>query len=313
LLNFFKKRLPTKNDHCCAFTWNDKGIGFVYATNQPEIEIKVCDYFPIETEKSARDILSKLYFQYDLTTVMCSWVLMPEQYKLLQIDDLDVPDNELKLAARWRVKDLLDFPHQEAAIDVFRVPGHGPGKHRKLLYAVAAKKIFLQKRLEILHALNFQISCVDVDILAIRNLMNMNAKENTNMAFLCLHAKEIQLLLAHNKNLYVIYRKEYEYDDLNNMDFFNIIALEIQRTYDYFTAQMGFSQPTLLMLSPTIVSCDELLSRLQEFFGNTVIQFDVNKIALYPKGMLSQKTQAKTLEAIGGVLCFNEGADVATN
>ena len=60
-------------------------------------------------------------------------------YSLVQLEAPELEPEELREAMRWRVKDLIDFPVEEAVIDVFGLPASRRPGAPELVYAVVAK------------------------------------------------------------------------------------------------------------------------------------------------------------------------------
>lgn len=48
--------------------------------------------------------------------------LQHSAYSLVQVEAPELSDEELREAMRWRVRDLIDFPIEQAVIDVFHLP-----------------------------------------------------------------------------------------------------------------------------------------------------------------------------------------------
>jgi hypothetical protein len=63
--------------------------------------------------------------RFDLLGASCRVVLAPGQYQLLLMDALEVPEEEMAKAIRWRLKGLVEYPINDIALDVFIVPPHG--------------------------------------------------------------------------------------------------------------------------------------------------------------------------------------------
>ncbi len=69
------------------------------------------------------------------------------EYQILTLDAPNVPQEELKTAVRWRLKDMLDFPAADATVDVIDIPAdkNGPGRSQSL-FAVAARNNAVAQR-----------------------------------------------------------------------------------------------------------------------------------------------------------------------
>jgi hypothetical protein len=67
-------------------------------------------------------------------------VLDVADYQLLLVESPDVLAAELKAAVRWRLKDIIDFPLEDAVVDVFGIPEPVRRTGAKMMYAIAAKR-----------------------------------------------------------------------------------------------------------------------------------------------------------------------------
>ena len=82
--------------------------------------LQSCHY--IETDQPAEQLrqLGRYVRDHALKRRSCIVVLDESSYNLIQMDAPPVQDDELVAALRWSVKDLIDYPIDDAVIDVFR-------------------------------------------------------------------------------------------------------------------------------------------------------------------------------------------------
>ncbi len=95
-----------------------------------------CRSAAFESEKSAPRVLSRLVKECELEGKLCNFVLSPQDYNLLLVEAPNVQSSELRAAARWKVKDLLDGKPEDMAIDLFHVPSEAY-RGREMVYVVA--------------------------------------------------------------------------------------------------------------------------------------------------------------------------------
>jgi MSHA biogenesis protein MshI len=55
-------------------------------------------------------------------TLRTNLLLNPNDYQILPIEAPDVAPEERASATRWRIKDMLDFPAEEACVDCLLIP-----------------------------------------------------------------------------------------------------------------------------------------------------------------------------------------------
>ncbi|MBP9800751.1 MAG: hypothetical protein KBD39_11630, partial [Sterolibacterium sp.] len=71
------------------------------------------------------DVTAILAYQakaLELKSCSCTLLLNPGQYQMLQIELPAVPDEEVKDAVRWSIKDMVDFPAELMSLDVAEIP-----------------------------------------------------------------------------------------------------------------------------------------------------------------------------------------------
>ena len=90
--------------------------------------VTVCEFRPWIDGEDRGKALGRLAGEYGLKRSRCTTALDPGEYNLLLTEAPEVPDEELRAAIRWRIKDIVDFPIQNATIEVFdRLGGRPPG------------------------------------------------------------------------------------------------------------------------------------------------------------------------------------------
>ena len=114
-------------------------------------------------------------------------MLRPEQYQLLQINSPPVAPEELRAAARYQIRDMLDVHIDDVTLDVFKV-GDGQQKVNEQLFVVAAANAVIRQVLDLGDALNWSVRVIDIQEMAQRNLQTAATKltGQTNRAEACL-------------------------------------------------------------------------------------------------------------------------------
>lgn len=101
-------------------------------------------------------------------------LLDPAHYQILKVDTPSVPQDELKAAARWQIKELVDVDPAELTLDVMHVGGDVDRPHRQT-FVVAARNRAIQSLCGQIGAAGAQPQIVDVWETALRNLVNHQA------------------------------------------------------------------------------------------------------------------------------------------
>ena len=108
-------------------------------------------------------------------------MLRPEQYQLLQIDTPPVAPEELRSAARYQIREMLDVHIDDVTLDVMKV-GDGQQKGAQNLFVVAATNAVIRQALDLGDALHWSISVIDIQETAQRNLQTALAQQAGNLA-----------------------------------------------------------------------------------------------------------------------------------
>ena len=117
-------------------------------------------------------------------------MLRPEQYQLLQIDTPPVAPEELRAAARYQIRDMLDVHIDDVTLDVMKV-GDGQQKSNEHLFVVAAANAGIRQALDLGDALHWTIRVIDIQEMAQRNLQSALSKQSGQMG-----RAEASLMLA---------------------------------------------------------------------------------------------------------------------
>lgn len=184
--------------------------------------------------------------------VRCLHLLRPDECQWLQTDAPAVPPEELAAAVRWRIKDLLEGPPDAATVDVLPVPA--PARQ---LYAVAARNDLVGARMERFREAGLALAVIDVPETAQRNLAALVEPAGRGVALLAFHGAVGILTFSAGGELY--YARRIERGGAQADD--ERIALEVQRSLDYFERQFGPVALAKLVVAGPAPGLPELLAR----------------------------------------------------
>ena len=131
------------------------GIAVAHIVNNPKtgLSLKRCEFIDTTGKGDKAQVLSKKIAEFDLEGIKCNWVLQPANYSLLLIEAPNVPDEEMREAVRWKIKDLISVPVESVVIDVFHLPDDGTRSGKKMIYVVAAEKANVQEKVNLVKGL----------------------------------------------------------------------------------------------------------------------------------------------------------------
>ncbi len=230
------------------------------------------------TESCGRDQrverLSNWINRLGLQKSPCHLVLTPDSYQVLQVEKPAVPDDELRDAARWRVRDMLDYPLDEAVIDCFAIPSDALRGRQAQLSVVCARKNVLQDLVGLVEAAGLRLRSIDITELALRNLLALRGEDNTMQCVLLLTAEGGLILLLKQGSVYLSRKLEKGRFRMGpGMDpdvARQMIALEVQRSFDYLESQLAQVPPNTIHMA-TDFQETELARGLASDLGITIV------------------------------------------
>lgn len=248
----------------------------------------------------------------------CTWVLSPQDYQLLQIDTLNVPDEELAAAARWKVKDLIQWPLTQTTIDVFKVPPHGPGLRRQKLYVVASITQVIQQYVVLTQRVGLEMVAIDIFELAMRNLAQLSGFVKQGVCMLFVQAARCDIVMIRDASLFFSRHttKQIIDDPLSqktqapvslNAEQKEHLCLQVRRAFDYFLAQIDQNTPDTLCVVD-LIQDDSLLAYLQ-----THLDLRVQSLGFPNEFTAKQTIDPLALAAIGGSLRWSLMYDETTS
>lgn len=180
-----------------AFVRARAGADGVFALQQIGIERQGAD--------SKEDFVRRLQ-ALGLKGLAAHSMLRPEQYQLLQIDAPPVAPEELRAAARFQIREMVNVHIDDITLDVMQV-GDGQQKGPNNLFVVAAKNEVVREVIALGDALNWEISVIDIQETAQRNLQSALARqdgrlERADAALLITDELQAVLTISANEELF---------------------------------------------------------------------------------------------------------------
>ncbi|WP_147306601.1 MULTISPECIES: type IV pilus biogenesis protein PilM [unclassified Wenzhouxiangella] len=235
-------------------------------------------------------------------------VLADGQYELLLVDAPRVEPSELRAAVRWKVRNLIDFHIDDAVIDVFEIPGQSNRPQgQAMMYAVAARSRELREYIDLIERSDLNLSVIDITEMALRNLAAQLEADVRGVAMLYLDENHGILTITRQGDLYLSRRLETGTSQLFDRPeaSFDQIALEVQRSLDYYDSHYG--QPPLAALSilPGFASHEALVESLSERLNFDVTGYRAEDVVT-SEVELPNEYLAELLIALGGALRHEE-------
>jgi MSHA biogenesis protein MshI len=238
----------------------------------------------------------------------CTTLLSPGSYQFLQTEAPDVPREEMREALRWQIKDMVDFPVDQATLDVLEIP-QSAGGGRRMVYVVISRNDQLTPLITHFRQADVGLAAIDIPEMAQRNLASLCETGDRGLALLSFDDHGGLLTFTANGELYMVRRVEVSLKQLTNADdnrrqqLLDRIGLELQRSLDNFDRQFSSIPINRLLLAPgphTAV----LQSFLGDYLGMTVETMDLAAVLDISAvvGLDAPERQAQCLATIGVAL-----------
>jgi MSHA biogenesis protein MshI len=275
--------------------------------------VTVASFFP---GAPGLDALEKAGKELQSANYRCTTVLGGGDYQFMSVEAPNVPRAELKTAMRWRLKDILDFPVDEATYDVIDIPldPNAAVRPQQSIFAIAARNSVIQARQKLFVQSKIRLRTIDVPEMAQRNVSAMLEPDGRGIAMLSFNEDGGLLTVSWRGELYLSRRIDVTLAQLLDAELerrnqsFDKITLELQRSLDNFERQFSFISVAKLVLAPSGAA------GLQDYLGSNlytrVETLDLGQV-LDLEGMpelADPARQQRFFVAIGAALRVEEAA-----
>ena len=197
-----------------VLSWFDQTLAYVRAATRVSGHFEVTGF---GVERQGADNLGD--FARRLETIglkgcQARVMLRPQQYQWLQIEAPGVAPEELRSAARYQIRDMLEVHIDDITLDVMRVgDGQSKGKGAQHLFVVAASNAVLRGATDLGEMMRWNMPVVDVQETAQRNLQNALAAgdgkpERANAALVLVDEAQAVLTICANDEIFYTRRLE---------------------------------------------------------------------------------------------------------
>lgn len=302
----------------CINLWPDRiDVSHVVTAGRDRPEIKRCDTY----RKVGGEVATLVRLRKDLhlDRYRCTTLLKSNDYQIIQVEAPNVLPNELKTAVRWRIKDMIDFPVNDAAVDSVSIPGTeaAAGRPAQML-AVTARNQVIAAVVKPFNDADIPLEIIDVPEFAQRNIARCLEQEGRGVALLSLDERGGLLTFTSGGELFQHRRidvtlaslrgdglgeKEGEDVKLELEGPYERLAVELQRSLDHFDRQFPRVAVAKLVVTP-IPGADKLRGYLGSRLDLPVELLYLSELMDFPDivELHEPARQAQCLQLIGGAL-----------
>jgi MSHA biogenesis protein MshI len=218
--------------------------------------VMLASFFP---GQAGADALGKAAKELHAADFRCTTVLGGGDYQIMTVEAPKVPPEERKAALRFRLKDILDFPVDDATFDLVEIPldPNATVRPQQSVFAVAARNGVVKARQAMFQQAKVDLGTIDIPEMAQRNVSSLIEAEGRGVAMLSFGEDGGLLTVSWRGELYLSRRIEVTLAQLLDADHerkhqaFDKITLELQRSLDHFERQFSFISVARLVLAPS--------------------------------------------------------------
>lgn len=264
---------------------------------------------PLVSAGDRLQVLDRLIRQHQLQKSCCVNVLTSNLHQLVQVDMAALSAEERRDAARWQIRDRIDYPADEAVIDLFEIAPFSSEK-KPLTYVVSAQEKVLRQQVQLFRDCDLKLEAIDIPEFALRNICDLFVEDPRGVAILLLFEETGMLVIAREGTLYLtrlfstgmndlIPYASGEYEALT--DHLDAIVLEIQRSFDFCESTFHLPMVSRLLIAQTGQEIPAMINYLNEYLSTKVELFSFSGVLAIPEGVEQLQLNCNLL-AIGGAL-----------
>lgn len=287
---YIEEQKPEPTTHRCCISLEDNHVTIIHINKlEDTTEILLTESLHYDHLDNLSLVLSGLVSQYELEGMPMYWLLSQEAYQFFLIESLPVPKEEFLDALNWRIKSLIAFPVEDAAIDYFNLPPKKASATSSMLAVAIAKKSYLKPYIDIFKQCGLRLEAIDIPELALRNLSAAYETDEKNTAFLYFHNNDVLMNITSEKKLYFSRRLSIEKSSESASRDYETLSLEIMRYLDYFQSQWRRPMPSRVFVGSERENTKEIAEILSKNLLITVEPYSI-------KSVLADKNKLHLLE-----------------
>ncbi len=249
------------------------GIAWVHLSRHDnQITCEHAEYIAYSDNENALDELRNRLNKMRLQKLPCHLVLTNGAYQMVLGEAPKVPEDELAEALRWRIKDLIQFPIQQAVVQGFFLPEDSARGSSRMAYAVAAQRSIIENLVAHARYVKINLQSIDIPELALRNLLHLCTDDGKRgVALVKIHQGMGHLIIVRDNHLYLSRQFNLTYNAGLEEDLpVDQLVLELQRSLDYFERQMRQVPPSHIYLCGDNVTADKLTPAICNSFSTSI-------------------------------------------
>ena len=284
-------------------------VSHVVTAGKARPEIVLCDSYRKEGDLATT--LGRLRRELHLDRYRCTTLLRTGDYQIVPVETPgNVPAQEARIAVRWRIKDMIDYPVETAAVDALFIPGpDGTTERSAQMLAIAARNDAVAATAKPFSDADIPLEVIDIPELAQRNLAQRLEPEGRGLALLAFDEHGGLLTFTSDGELYQHRRMDISLKSFDGISpeerrgLYDRLVLELQRSLDHFDRQFRHIAVAKVMVTP-VPGADDLREHLAANLDVPVALIHLSEIMDFPHipELHEDMRQAQCLQLIGAAM-----------
>jgi len=240
--------------------------------------------------------------EHDLDGARGVGVVAPGEYQVLQTEAPPVAASELRQAASWRVRELIDFPLEQAVVDTFPPPD-AVQRAQANINVVVAQRARVGERIEHLREAGLALEAIDIPELAQHNVAARLPEALGGHGLLALETGDGLITIFRDGEQFFARALATGRDTLagDPEGSGERLTLEVQRSLDYVESTLSQQPLGALHVFPAGEAETALVERLTDNLSNVEVRaFDLDDLLTVEQPV--ERSGATLLHAVGAAL-----------
>jgi MSHA biogenesis protein MshI len=250
------RRRQADQDGWTSVVFSTGRVGVAQVLRNPGQRPRLLSWQSYARESDTRETLKRLRGARLLGRQRCTTLLRHGQYQLLPVEAPAVPREEMAQALRWQIRDMVDFPIEQAGIDVLPIPADTVPGRAPQVFVVAARREPLASLAQGFQDASVPLAAIDIPELAQRNVAALFESEHRALAMLSFDDVGGCLSFTYGGELYVTRHIDIPAGELAGATgnaaggIYERVLLDVQRSLDNFDRNYHQFSLSGLMVMP---------------------------------------------------------------
>ena len=236
-------------------------------------------------DKELGKVLQDLVAEQELFGCNTTLVLGAGSYQLIQTPT-PTAEQDRPSTLRGQVKDMLDYPVGDAALDAFDLPDDAFRGRQRMSYVVSTPKAPLQSVAQLVLDADLRLDRIEVPELVVNGLLAAQLSDGPGAGLVYVDSEHAWVSLHQGGSIYLIRGVEVTHEGLERAGAFDhrnmrdSLVLELQRSMDYYDSQLGKGAIRSLWLLPGAEWSEEVSTYLGDNLRVPVTKANAESLSL---------------------------------